>query len=247
MGTVVVIILLPLALGMGGRHFATRLALKLERGFRVFGVVFLAMLIVLIVHSESGHFLAALSVIGLAVILHNMSAFTLGYWIPRLLKAGKRPGPHRGHGGGPAEHHPGHDPGGAVLFAQGGHPRGYLQPLDDLRWQHICVPLVPKRSQTSAESGENCRVTWRVKLLSPLIDLCSVAPLEHFPVSQEYVKGNGSNQSRDRKYDWQTFWVLTQHLRFQVCGPEPQICMKGGRAMRLLDMLFHVFAILGVF
>jgi BASS family bile acid:Na+ symporter len=90
MGTVVVIILLPLVLGMVVRHFATKVALKLERGFRVFGVVFLAMLIVLIVIQNRGHFLAALSVIGLAVILHNMSAFTLGYWIPRLLKAGKR-------------------------------------------------------------------------------------------------------------------------------------------------------------
>ena len=40
---------------------------------------------------------------------------------------------------------------------------------------------------------------------------------------------------------------MTQHLRFQVCGPEPQICMKGGKAMRFLDILFHVFAILGVF
>ncbi|MCP4604211.1 MAG: bile acid:sodium symporter family protein [Proteobacteria bacterium] len=87
--TVFAIILLPLAVGMLVRHFTTGLALKLERGFRVLGVVFLAALIALIVFQNRAHFQSALSVIGLAVILHNISAFALGYWIPRLLKAGQ--------------------------------------------------------------------------------------------------------------------------------------------------------------
>ncbi len=85
MGLVVVMIALPVGLGMLLRKFAAKATQMIEKPFKVFGIVFLLLMITLVIFKNRENFLDMVATVGLAVVLHNTLAFALGYFTPKLL------------------------------------------------------------------------------------------------------------------------------------------------------------------
>lgn len=74
-----VISVLPVALGMLTRAWRETLAAKIERGIRVFSIVFLFLIIALIVVKNSDSMLAFFAQAGLATLLLNVMVLFVGY------------------------------------------------------------------------------------------------------------------------------------------------------------------------
>jgi len=83
--TLLVIVILPVALGMVFRRWRPILAAKLERAVGVFGLVVLAVLIVLILSRLGGDALPMFRDAGLAVVLLNVFGIALGLSFGRLM------------------------------------------------------------------------------------------------------------------------------------------------------------------
>ncbi len=83
---VAAIIVVPVALGMLLRHYAMKAANAIEKPFKIFGILFLLAMIGLVLYQNRAQFFDVVATVGLAVVLHNLLAFLLGYGVPRVLR-----------------------------------------------------------------------------------------------------------------------------------------------------------------
>ena len=81
---VFLIILIPVCLGMLVRHYAPRVADKLNRPVRIFAVVFLILIIVGAIFKERSNLVEYIGQIGFATALFCVISLTVGYFIPRF-------------------------------------------------------------------------------------------------------------------------------------------------------------------
>ncbi|MCR9091482.1 MAG: bile acid:sodium symporter family protein, partial [Proteobacteria bacterium] len=84
-GTLLAIVILPVAIGMAFRRWRPILAAKLERAVGVFGLFVLVVLIALILARLGGDALPMFRDAGLAVALLNVFGIGLGLWLGRRL------------------------------------------------------------------------------------------------------------------------------------------------------------------
>lgn len=90
---VAVIVLLPVAAGLGIRVYANRLATRLLPVFPVISVFVIALIIACVVGLVHGRLPDAIGVAGVLVVLHNALGLTLGYglaWLARLPPEARR-------------------------------------------------------------------------------------------------------------------------------------------------------------
>lgn len=83
--TVATIIGIPIAIGMILRSQLPNFALRIEKPYKWFSILFLLFVIVFIVYRNGATMLDVLPQIGAAVVMLNTLAFILGYYAPRLL------------------------------------------------------------------------------------------------------------------------------------------------------------------
>ncbi|MFC4726609.1 bile acid:sodium symporter family protein [Coralloluteibacterium thermophilus] len=83
---VALVIVLPVALGMGLRRLAPGFAARAERPIRVASVLVLALLIVAAVAQSWQVLLAHVAAVGLACLLFNLVSMGVGYGAPRALR-----------------------------------------------------------------------------------------------------------------------------------------------------------------
>lgn len=86
--TVAKIIGAPVAIGMLIRSRLPAFALRIEKPYKIFSVLFLAFVIAFVLSRSGGKMIEALPQIGASVILLNTLAFLLGYFVPRALGMG---------------------------------------------------------------------------------------------------------------------------------------------------------------
>jgi bile acid:Na+ symporter, BASS family len=84
------IIVLPVALGMTIRHFATAFALRMEKPIRLLSVVVLVLLIGAAVAQSWTLLVAWFAAVGLACLLFNLLSMGTGYLAPRAIRLPKR-------------------------------------------------------------------------------------------------------------------------------------------------------------
>lgn len=87
---VALIIVLPVALGMTIRHFATTFALRMEKPIRLLSVVVLVMLIGAAVAQSWALLVAWFAAVGLACLLFNLVSMGTGYLTPLAIRLPKR-------------------------------------------------------------------------------------------------------------------------------------------------------------
>lgn len=87
---VALIIVLPVALGMVIRAFASNFALRAAKPVRLLSVLVLALLIVAVVVQSKEVLLAYFAVVGLACLLFNLASMGVGYAAPRALRLPRR-------------------------------------------------------------------------------------------------------------------------------------------------------------
>lgn len=80
------VILLPVALGMLVRHFASGFAARMEKPIRLLSVLVLVLLIVAAVAQAWSILVASFAVVGLACLLFNLASMGLGYSAPLALQ-----------------------------------------------------------------------------------------------------------------------------------------------------------------
>lgn len=85
---VAVIIGIPVAIGMAVRSRWPTFALRIEKPYKIFSVLFLLFVVIFIVYRNGASMLEVLPQIALAVVLLNGIAFALGYFVPRALGIG---------------------------------------------------------------------------------------------------------------------------------------------------------------
>lgn len=81
---VFLIILIPVAIGMLVRHFASHWADKLNKPVRIFALVFLILIIIGAVSKERHNILEYIGQVGLATVLFCICSLAIGYFVPRL-------------------------------------------------------------------------------------------------------------------------------------------------------------------
>lgn len=81
---VFLIILIPVAIGMAVRHFASHWADKLNKPVRIFALVFLILIIIGAVSKERHNILEYIGQVGLATVLFCICSLAIGYFVPRL-------------------------------------------------------------------------------------------------------------------------------------------------------------------
>jgi BASS family bile acid:Na+ symporter len=81
-----IIILGPVAVGMGIRAWAGGFARRMEKPMRVFSVLLLTALVVVAVVQEWDNLTRYFAVVGLACLLFNLISMGAGYAVPRLLR-----------------------------------------------------------------------------------------------------------------------------------------------------------------
>lgn len=86
MGTLFLITLLPVSVGMLIRHYATRFALRLEPYLNQFALIFLVFLIISVCIQQREILGAAIQTAGPATLLLNVSTMVFGYWLARTYR-----------------------------------------------------------------------------------------------------------------------------------------------------------------
>ena len=81
---VFLIILVPVAIGMLVRHFASHIAEKLNRPVRIFAIVFLLIIIAGAIFNERHNLVEYLGQIGFATALFCAISLAVGYFVPRF-------------------------------------------------------------------------------------------------------------------------------------------------------------------
>jgi BASS family bile acid:Na+ symporter len=87
---VALVIVLPVALGMGVRALAPSFAAAMERPIRVISVLVLALLVIAAVAQAWSTLLANFAAVGLACLLFNLASLGTGYAAPLALKLPRR-------------------------------------------------------------------------------------------------------------------------------------------------------------
>ena len=85
-----VIILLPVAIGMGIRRTWPQWSNRIEKPLRVFSVLLLALLVALTMIQQWQLLAAYAAIIGLACVLFNVLSLLIGYAVPLALKLSRR-------------------------------------------------------------------------------------------------------------------------------------------------------------
>lgn len=83
---VVVIIAIPISLGMTIRRFSEKFSKAIEKPYKIFSILFLVFVICFVVYKNRADMLNTMTLVGAAVILHNILALVLGYFIPKALR-----------------------------------------------------------------------------------------------------------------------------------------------------------------
>jgi len=82
---VIVIVLIPVAIGMFVKHRAPGFAARMDTPMKRFSMAVLAALAVVAIAKEWDAITTSFASIGLAVILFNVASLGLGYYVPRML------------------------------------------------------------------------------------------------------------------------------------------------------------------
>jgi bile acid:Na+ symporter, BASS family len=93
LGTIVLILGLPLAAGLGAAKLLPGLSEKVRRPFKIFSVVVFMAVVALALRANWDYFLRFVGVVFFAVVIHNALALSLGYGTARLF--GLPPGDRR--------------------------------------------------------------------------------------------------------------------------------------------------------
>ncbi len=83
---VLVIIAVPISLGMTLRHFFYKFSQAIEKPYKIFSILFLVFVIVFVLHKNRSEIWSMIGLVGIAVVLHNILGFALGYIIPKFLR-----------------------------------------------------------------------------------------------------------------------------------------------------------------
>ncbi len=78
--SILTIIILPVAVGLGLRYLLPRLTKSVNEFFPLVSVLTIALLVGIIVSLNRDRIMEAGLIVALAVVLHNLSGFLLGYW-----------------------------------------------------------------------------------------------------------------------------------------------------------------------
>ncbi len=81
---VIGIILVPVVLGMVGRHFAPRVAHKADKPMKIFGAFILGLFTVIAIVNEWAAVATSFTAIGPAVVMFNVLSLAAGYYLPLL-------------------------------------------------------------------------------------------------------------------------------------------------------------------
>ncbi|MBE7411923.1 MAG: bile acid:sodium symporter family protein [Leptospiraceae bacterium] len=87
---VIVIIALPVLTGMFLRWKFPKLANKMEKPFKIFGLLVLIFIIVYVIYQNRLNFLNIVATVGVAVVLHNTFGLMFGYFASRGLRVPKK-------------------------------------------------------------------------------------------------------------------------------------------------------------
>ncbi|TGK06713.1 bile acid:sodium symporter family protein [Leptospira semungkisensis] len=88
--TVIVIIVVPITIGMSVKRKFPRFAEMIEKPYKIFSILFLVFVVVFVTYKNRDEFWNMVTLVGLAVILHNTFGFAVGYLLPKLLRLGER-------------------------------------------------------------------------------------------------------------------------------------------------------------
>ncbi len=83
--TIVILLGIPMLLGLFIAERYPEVANKLKKGMKIFSLVFFAIFILAALAGNFKHFLAYIGVIALIVIVHNLLALTIGYFLAALV------------------------------------------------------------------------------------------------------------------------------------------------------------------
>jgi bile acid:Na+ symporter, BASS family len=84
------IVLVPIAIGMAVRARFTALAMRMERPVKILSVVVLVVMIASVISGLGSEVFTVLGEIIVVVVAFNLLSMTVGYFGPRLLRAGER-------------------------------------------------------------------------------------------------------------------------------------------------------------
>ncbi|MEV4099679.1 bile acid:sodium symporter family protein [Nonomuraea sp. NPDC049649] len=84
------IVLVPVAVGMLVRRISVTFADRMDRPVRIMSALVLAAVIVGAIVQERERLGGYIAAVGLVALLFSVISLTVGYWLPRLLKVGRR-------------------------------------------------------------------------------------------------------------------------------------------------------------
>ena len=90
LGTVFIILGIPLILGMTLSRLFPNLADKVRKPFKIFALVFFILIVLGALAANFKIFLQVIGLVILAVFIHNALALNLGYWTGRLFRLKER-------------------------------------------------------------------------------------------------------------------------------------------------------------